>query len=39
MKMEHALIAPHDGVVTDIAVAVGAQIAEGARIMAIGERS
>jgi 3-methylcrotonyl-CoA carboxylase alpha subunit len=39
MKMEHALVAPHDGVVTEIAVAVGAQIAEGARIMAIGERS
>jgi 3-methylcrotonyl-CoA carboxylase alpha subunit len=39
MKMEHALVAPHDGVVTEITVAVGAQIAEGARIMAIGERS
>lgn len=39
MKMEHALVAPRDGVVTEIVVAVGAQIAEGARIMAIGEQT
>jgi 3-methylcrotonyl-CoA carboxylase alpha subunit len=35
MKMEHALVAQADGVVTDIVAAVGAQLAEGARIMAI----
>ena len=39
MKMEHALVAPRDGIVTEIAVAVGAQIAEGASIMAIGEQT
>jgi 3-methylcrotonyl-CoA carboxylase alpha subunit len=39
MKMEHALVAPQDGVVTEIVAAVGAQIAEGARIMAIGART
>ncbi|HWV55584.1 biotin carboxylase N-terminal domain-containing protein [Pseudorhodoplanes sp.] len=35
MKMEHAIVASRDGVVTDIAAAAGAQVAEGARIMAI----
>jgi 3-methylcrotonyl-CoA carboxylase alpha subunit len=35
MKMEHALLAPIDGVVGDIPAAVGAQIAEGATILAI----
>jgi len=35
MKMEHALLAPVDGTVSEIAASVGAQIAEGARIMTI----
>ena len=35
MKMEHALLAPHDGVVGEIAVEAGAQVAEGARILSI----
>jgi 3-methylcrotonyl-CoA carboxylase alpha subunit len=35
MKMEHALAAPLDGVVSDIAVTVGAQVAEGAKVMLI----
>jgi 3-methylcrotonyl-CoA carboxylase alpha subunit len=35
MKMEHALLAPADGVVAEIAVSVGAQIADGAKIMLI----
>jgi 3-methylcrotonyl-CoA carboxylase alpha subunit len=35
MKMEHAIVAPRDGVVTDIAAVAGTQVAEGARIMAI----
>ena len=35
MKMEHALTAPHDGIVGEIAAAVGAQVAEGATIMVI----
>ena len=35
MKMEHALTAPLDGVVGEIAAAVGAQVAEGATIMII----
>jgi 3-methylcrotonyl-CoA carboxylase alpha subunit len=35
MKMEHALLAPSDGVVTEIAAVVGTQLAEGTRIMAI----
>ena len=35
MKMEHALLAPHDGVVSEIAAQVGAQIAENAKIMMI----
>jgi 3-methylcrotonyl-CoA carboxylase alpha subunit len=35
MKMEHALVAPFDGRVVDIAVAVGAQVAEKAPIMTI----
>jgi 3-methylcrotonyl-CoA carboxylase alpha subunit len=39
MKMEHALVAPHDGVVTEIVAAVGAQIAEGVRIMTIEEQT
>jgi 3-methylcrotonyl-CoA carboxylase alpha subunit len=39
MKMEHALVATRDGVVTEIVAEVGAQIAEGVRIMTIGERT
>jgi len=35
MKMEHALTAPHAGRVAGIAVASGAQVAEGARLMTI----
>jgi len=35
MKMEHTLVAPADGVVADIAVTAGAQVADGAKIMAI----
>ena len=33
MKMEHALLAPADGTVSEIAATVGAQIAEGATIL------
>jgi 3-methylcrotonyl-CoA carboxylase alpha subunit len=35
MKMEHAIVAAHDGVVSEIVAAAGTQVAEGARIMAI----
>jgi 3-methylcrotonyl-CoA carboxylase alpha subunit len=35
MKMEHALLAPADGVVTEVAVAAGVQVAEGATILSI----
>jgi 3-methylcrotonyl-CoA carboxylase alpha subunit len=35
MKMEHTLRAPFAGVVTQVAVAVGAQVVEGAQIMVI----
>ena len=35
MKMEHALLAPHDGIVGEVAAQVGAQVAEGAKIMSI----
>jgi len=35
MKMEHALIAPCDGVVGEIVAEIGGQLAEGARILAI----
>ncbi len=37
MKMEHVLVAPRDGVVSRISVAAGAQVAQGAEIMTIGE--
>jgi 3-methylcrotonyl-CoA carboxylase alpha subunit len=36
MKMEHTLTAPRAGCVGGIAVSVGNQVAEGARVMAIG---
>jgi len=35
MKMEHTLVAPTDGIVTDIVAIPDAQIAEGAKIMRI----
>ena len=35
MKMEHALTAPNDGIVAEIAVAAGAQVDEGAAVMRI----
>jgi biotin carboxyl carrier protein len=35
MKMEHGLTAPLGGVVVEIAVAEGAQVAEAAKIMVI----
>jgi len=35
MKMEHAIIATRDGVVTEIVVAAGSQVAEGVRILDI----
>jgi 3-methylcrotonyl-CoA carboxylase alpha subunit len=33
MKMEHALTAPFDGVVDEVAVALGAQVTEGAMLV------
>jgi 3-methylcrotonyl-CoA carboxylase alpha subunit len=38
MKMEHALLAPADGVVSEISAQVDAQIAEGAKILTIEPR-
>jgi 3-methylcrotonyl-CoA carboxylase alpha subunit len=35
MKMEHALLAPADGVVSEVVAEVGAQVAEGATILSI----
>ncbi|WP_244424640.1 acetyl-CoA carboxylase biotin carboxyl carrier protein subunit [Methylobacterium nodulans] len=35
MKMEHALTAPADGEVTEVAAEAGAQVAEGARLITI----
>ncbi len=35
MKMEHTIVAPIDGVVTEIVVAKDAQIAEGAQLMTV----
>jgi 3-methylcrotonyl-CoA carboxylase alpha subunit len=35
MKMEHALLAPHDGTVSEISAEVGAQVAENAKILTI----
>ncbi|MGL4729028.1 MAG: acetyl/propionyl/methylcrotonyl-CoA carboxylase subunit alpha [Bosea sp. (in: a-proteobacteria)] len=37
MKMEHVLTAARDGVVAEIAATPGAQVAEGARLIVIGE--
>ena len=38
MKMEHALLAPLDGTVSEVAATVGAQVAEGAKILTIAPR-
>ena len=35
MKMEHTLVAPMDGTVTEVAVAQDAQVGEGAKVMVI----
>src|SRR5207247_237739 len=35
MKMEHALTAPRDGVVAELRVSAGSQVAEGAQLMTI----
>jgi biotin carboxyl carrier protein len=35
MKMEHTLHAPADGLVTEIAVALGAQVAEGTKVIVV----
>ena len=35
MKMEHTILAPNDGVVADIFYGVGAQVAEGAELVAV----
>src|SRR4051812_22949441 len=38
MKMEHALLAPADGIVSEVSAQVGAQVAEGAKILTIEPR-
>src|SRR3954451_13590989 len=38
MKMEHALLAPADGIVSEVSTQVGAQVAEGAKILTIEPR-
>jgi 3-methylcrotonyl-CoA carboxylase alpha subunit len=38
MKMEHALLAPADGIVREVSTQVGAQVAEGAKILTIEPR-
>jgi 3-methylcrotonyl-CoA carboxylase alpha subunit len=35
MKMEHALTAPRDGVIAEVAVAEGAQVTDGTLILAL----
>ena len=37
MKMEHVLTAPRDGVVVEATGEPGAQVAQGARIVSIGD--
>lgn len=37
MKMEHVLTAPRDGTVTEVAGQPGAQVAEGAKVVVLGE--
>lgn len=37
MKMEHVLVAPRDGIVSEVAGQPGAQVAEGAKVVVLGE--
>ena len=37
MKMEHVLTAPRDGTVSEVAGEPGAQVAEGAKVVVLGE--
>jgi 3-methylcrotonyl-CoA carboxylase alpha subunit len=37
MKMEHTIVAPHDGIVEDVRFGVGAQVSEGATLIGLGE--
>jgi len=37
MKMEHAIVAPHDGVVEEVHYQVGDQVGEGATLIALGD--
>ena len=37
MKMEHVLTAPRDGTVTEVAGMPGVQLAEGAKVVVLGE--
>jgi biotin carboxyl carrier protein len=37
MKMEHALVAPRDGVVAEVIGDVGAQVGEGAKVVVLAE--
>jgi 3-methylcrotonyl-CoA carboxylase alpha subunit len=37
MKMEHALVAPRDGVVAEVIGDIGAQVGEGARVVVLAE--
>jgi len=37
MKMEHALVAPRDGVVAEVVGEVGAQVGEGAKVVVLAE--
>ncbi|MGL5138541.1 MAG: acetyl-CoA carboxylase biotin carboxyl carrier protein subunit, partial [Beijerinckiaceae bacterium] len=37
MKMEHALVAPRDGVIAEVFAEVGAQVGEGARVVSLAE--
>jgi 3-methylcrotonyl-CoA carboxylase alpha subunit len=36
--MEHALLAPADGIVSEVSAQIGAQVAEGAKILSIEPR-
>ena len=38
MKMEHAVLAPHDGILESIAVGVGQQVQRGDRLAEVGPR-
>ena len=37
MKMEHVLVAPRDGIVSEVVGEAGAQVAEGAKVVVLGE--